>query len=522
MTQDLLFLLLVALAGVYATRWTLRVAPLWSELPAKALIATVLAALVFTTAFTAFTASPVLRLTALIVGPLYVFGPFALVVLARARRYSLAARITDLAYWTPEGRAAMRRILAQAALQQGDADAALQLEPRHDALLLAQALALKGAWHEVLELELPTEGDNAFLGHDARIEALLALGEEEAANSALVQMRAAWEGGKQGPIGYRSLILSQARCDAEIGAFERVREALQQPLVGVRPNTLYAILGRAAERSGQPEVAAGLYGHAYVAGPEVARPRYAASLRALGAQPPALASAGHPAVATIGLSAALVVAFIAQLLADRAWAPVVVLGQQLDVSTFAAAFLLNIPGVAGADAWWRYVSYGLLHANLLHIGFNLWVLVDLGRIYEARRNWGNLLAAFVAGTVMGAYLTSIAQAQQSLVLVGASGGILGVAGALLAEAIRSQTPSDRVLLRGLLQWIALITLFSVAMPQVSLWGHLGGVVGGLLWGFVRQGIPKGRRIDVGAGIASILLLAASAALALTTAIRALT
>ena len=43
------------------------------------------------------------------------------------------------------------------------------------------------------------------------------------------------------------------------------------------------------------------------------------------------------------------------------------------------------------------------------------------------------------------------------------------------------------------------TVISVAIPNVSLWGHVGGLIGGLLWGFVRQGIPPSRRFDLFVG-----------------------
>ena len=42
----------------------------------------------------------------------------------------------------------------------------------------------------------------------------------------------------------------------------------------------------------------------------------------------------------------------------------------------------------------------------------------------------------------------------------ASGGVLGVAGALLADALRGRSSGDRALTRGLLQWVALIALLS--------------------------------------------------------------
>ena len=521
MTQDTLFLLLVTISGVYAVRWSLRLAPLWSEFPAKTSIATALSALVTLGGVTSLSVSAPLRFAALVVGPLYVFGPLALVALARARRYRPATVVADILYWTPEGRAAVRRLLAQAALQQGDAEAALRTAPEHDALLLAQAHALKGDWEGVLELDLPRDGDNAFLGDAARIEALVALGRVDEARTAVSAMRSRWEAGVRGPIGYRSLVVSEARVKAEEGDFEGVRDALQQPMAGVRAHTLYGVLGRAAERAGLRDAAVKLYVHAYQSAPPGTRERYGDKLRLFGQEPPPLPRSRTAAVATLSLAAALVLAYAVQNLADRGLGTVRALGQSFQVSTFTGAFMLGLPAVPSEHAWWRMLTYAFLHANLVHIGFNVWVLVDLGRIYEQRRGWGNLLVAFVAGTIMGAYLTSLAQAHQPLVLVGASGGILGVAGALLADVMRSRAPADRVLLRGLLQWMVLIALFSVAVPGVSLWGHAGGVVGGILWGLVRQGIPAGRRFDEAAGAAAALITVAALALAVATAVRVL-
>src|SRR5690606_22551959 len=153
-------------------------------------------------------------------------------------------------------------------------------------------------------------------------------------------------------------------------------------------------------------------------------------------------------------------------------------------SSLIAAYLQGLPGVPADGAWWRLITYAFVHGNLVHIGFNLWVLFDLGRIFERRRGWGDLLAAFVTGTAGGALLTGVMQAGQPLILVGASGGILGVAGALVADAMLRRSAADAVLLRSLLQWMVLIMLFSV-LPGVSLWGHAGGLLGGFVYGLIR-------------------------------------
>jgi membrane associated rhomboid family serine protease len=76
-------------------------------------------------------------------------------------------------------------------------------------------------------------------------------------------------------------------------------------------------------------------------------------------------------------------------------------------------------------------------------------------------------------------------------------------------------------LRALVQWMALIALFSVAVPNVSLWGHAGGVVGGLLWGFMRQGLPADRRVDTVVGVAGVAVMVVAVVSALVSAVQVL-
>src|SRR5690606_18953690 len=123
------------------------------------------------------------------------------------------------------------------------------------------------------------------------------------------------------------------------------------------------------------------------------------------------------------------------------------------------------------------------------------------------------MAAFVVGTAGGAWLTSVMQAGQPLVLVGASGGILGLAGALLADALLGRTGADMPLVRSLVQWMALILLFSL-LPGVSLWGHAGGVAGGFAYGAIR-GRLAGRGVSQGLGAIAAVLLAAALFTAVT-------
>ena len=509
-TQDVFLLLAVAVLGVYTLAWTRRLALPWTELPVKTLVATVFAGAVVVAELTGQPVGAALRTAAVVVTTPFIAGPMLVMAMARGRRYALADLIIQALYWTEAGRAALRRVVVQAALQRGDADAALERLPADDDVAMrAQALAAKGAWQAVLDVPDAGEGDPRDLADGARVQALLALGRIDEAADLAAAMRARFERGPQRPIGYRSMTLAETRVDAERGNVRKVRETLGQPLVGVASDELYGLVARAVEVAGDRETATRIYQEAARAAPEGRRARYAERLEAWGERVPAASRPRRVGFATPALAAVLAAAYAGQAALDLSLGALVVGQMPMQPSSIAAAFGLGVVGFPFSDAWWRYLSYAFVHAGIIHIGFNVWVLLDLGRVYEARRGWGDLLAAFVVGTAMGAYLTSIAQAGDTLLLVGASGGVLGVAGALLADVVRSRDLHDRALTRSLVQWMVLITLLSLAIPNVSLWGHVGGVVGGMLWGFVRQGLPAWRGTGPVVGLLSIAVLAAA-------------
>src|SRR5665213_1648909 len=77
---------------------------------------------------------------------------------------------------------------------------------------------------------------------------------------------------------------------------------------------------------------------------------------------------------------------------------------------------------------WRFVTAIFLHASLLHIGFNMWVLMDLAPTIEEMYGSARFLFVFVLTGACG-YLASAASGHSS---VGASGALLGMIGLLLA------------------------------------------------------------------------------------------
>jgi membrane associated rhomboid family serine protease len=136
------------------------------------------------------------------------------------------------------------------------------------------------------------------------------------------------------------------------------------------------------------------------------------------------------------------------------------------------------PGVA-AGQWWRLVTAGFLHSGLLHLGFNMAALFIFGPMLEARlgrlRFTALYLASLLAGS-LGALLVSPGQ-----LTVGASGAIFGLLGAMIVGQ-RASGISARS--SGLIPLLIINLVFTVAVPGISIGGHLGGLAGGVVCGAI--------------------------------------
>jgi membrane associated rhomboid family serine protease len=135
-------------------------------------------------------------------------------------------------------------------------------------------------------------------------------------------------------------------------------------------------------------------------------------------------------------------------------------------------------GVAEGE-WWRIVTSGFLHANLIHIGFNMFVLYQLGQLMEpvlGRLRFGLVYAFALVSGAFGVLL-----ADPNHFTVGASGAVFGMMGAAVA-AMRSRGINPfQTSLGGTIMLNLLITF---AIPGISIGGHVGGLIGGFVAGWI--------------------------------------
>ena len=127
---------------------------------------------------------------------------------------------------------------------------------------------------------------------------------------------------------------------------------------------------------------------------------------------------------------------------------------------------------------WRLVTAIFLHGSLLHIGFNMWVLMDLGPTIEEMYGSARFLFVFIATGVAG-YLLSSFMGRES---VGASGSLLGLIGLLLALSMGSHNIGMRMLRSQLLYWLVYIAVLGLLMPGIDNYAHMGGFASGFILG----------------------------------------
>lgn len=183
-------------------------------------------------------------------------------------------------------------------------------------------------------------------------------------------------------------------------------------------------------------------------------------------------------------------------------------GLSLEDSTevFRQLGALELSRVWVDGEWWRLLSTGLLHGSLLHLLLNSVALVSIGEWVELA--WGRFrtLGLFVLASLGGA-LASLAWCEAPLV-VGASGGILGQAGALwLARRWGSAELQENlapISVAGLGTAILICLGLGLVVPGIAQAGHLGGLAAGLLVGGVWVSRPRWLKIALALGLGALL------------------
>jgi membrane associated rhomboid family serine protease len=170
------------------------------------------------------------------------------------------------------------------------------------------------------------------------------------------------------------------------------------------------------------------------------------------------------------------------------------------------------PAVANGE-WYRLVTGGFLHASLFHLGFNMLLLYFLGRLLEPALGTPRFLVLYFASLLAGSFGALVVE--PDALTVGASGAIFGLAGATFIIARGRGMEA----LAGQIGFLILFNLFfSFVAPRISIGGHLGGLIGGVICALIivageRGMLGRNRRALEIAAMVAVAVVAVVGALA---------
>ena len=186
-------------------------------------------------------------------------------------------------------------------------------------------------------------------------------------------------------------------------------------------------------------------------------------------------------------------------------------------------FALDKQALAAGE-YWRLLSVTLVHANLMHLAFNMYALFIVGPIVEALYGRVLFLAFYLLSAAVASVASYLVVAGPS---VGASGAVFGLFGILFLSSWRHKPALSRQA-RALTGQIGILIVFNLALGfglgagfgvRIDNAAHVGGLVTGAWVGLaiVPRGIatlasfwqkPAQTAADQGGGPVALLRLAA--------------
>jgi rhomboid protease GluP len=214
---------------------------------------------------------------------------------------------------------------------------------------------------------------------------------------------------------------------------------------------------------------------------------------------------------TFGLIGACVAVYVAVAVASQSYGYPINFGLVTQPQEVLAGGAL-LPEFVARGKVWLLVTSIFLHSGFIHLALNMLSLYFLGSfVEEVFGGWrfASLYAlSGLAGGVAYLYFGGAGPA------VGASGAIFGLLGSIFGYTIRRGTFSwQNPLIRQLLILTALNIYIGLSVDNISNTAHLGGLFGGLLFGYLsvtsvysRKGFRAATPIVVVLGLELVLLV----------------
>ena len=163
----------------------------------------------------------------------------------------------------------------------------------------------------------------------------------------------------------------------------------------------------------------------------------------------------------------------------------------MDMQTLVDMGALYGPYTVQQGEWWRLFTAMFLHGGMTHLLMNMFSLYIVGRAAEMYFDTKAYLSIYFFSGILGG-LTSLYMHPEA-VGVGASGAIFGIFGVLAGFflAHREKIAShSKAFMKDFAIIIGINLVIGFSIPSVDVSAHIGGLVVGLVGGFILSKDPK--------------------------------
>jgi membrane associated rhomboid family serine protease len=161
--------------------------------------------------------------------------------------------------------------------------------------------------------------------------------------------------------------------------------------------------------------------------------------------------------------------------------------------------------------WWRLLTSCFVHIGILHIGFNLWCLWELGELAEHLYGHVTFACVYLLCGISGS-LVSVWWHTFPVLSAGASGAIFGLAGAVIASLKLGEFATSALshgVMQSLIAFVVFNVIFGGIVGGIDNACHFGGLAAGLVLGaLIAKFAPEPRLVPRAVVLALVAVLLA--------------
>ncbi|MHC5267571.1 rhomboid family intramembrane serine protease [Enterococcus sp. LJL98] len=166
------------------------------------------------------------------------------------------------------------------------------------------------------------------------------------------------------------------------------------------------------------------------------------------------------------------------------------------------------PSIALNNEYWRLITPIFIHYGLMHFAVNSVILYYMGQQVEAIYGHWRFLSIYLVSGIMG-NLLGFAFNQVNVQAAGASTSLFGMFGAFVVLGFHfKNNPAIQGMVRQFALFIGLNLIFGLFDQTIDMYGHIGGLLGGILMGnLVALPVQVGKKYSIHVRILSAMILA---------------